>query len=134
MTQKQIDLVIYCDNAAVTQLVSHLNASSTRTRHLSMRGAWLHDLHQRQALSLFFIDTHEQKADALTKGLGAAVTQPLAYSVCKDPHYQKRFETSKVKFFCQTNQCKNAELQSPDECRRRYLVTSVARIPTNTLG
>eukprot|EP00971_Amphidinium_carterae_P013740 270650-Amphidinium_carterae.2 len=59
MTQKKIDLVLYCDNAAVTQLVSHLNASSTRTRHLSMRGAWLHDLHQRQALSLLFIDTHE---------------------------------------------------------------------------
>eukprot|EP00971_Amphidinium_carterae_P099093 1959524-Amphidinium_carterae.1 len=67
MMQMKIDLVLYCDNAAVTQLVSHLNASSTRTRHLSMRGAWLHDLHQRQALSLFFIDTHEQKADALTK-------------------------------------------------------------------
>eukprot|EP00971_Amphidinium_carterae_P197692 3923801-Amphidinium_carterae.1 len=38
MTQKQIDLVMYCDNSAVTQLVScALNAFSTRTRHLNER-------------------------------------------------------------------------------------------------
>eukprot|EP00971_Amphidinium_carterae_P021858 431502-Amphidinium_carterae.1 len=82
MMQMKIDLVLYCDNTAVTQLVSHLNASSTRTRHLSMRGAWLHDLHQRQALSLFLIDTHEQKADALTKGLGATLNERAREHLC----------------------------------------------------
>eukprot|EP00971_Amphidinium_carterae_P034929 687898-Amphidinium_carterae.1 len=82
MMQMKIDLVLNCDNAAVTQLVSHLNASSTRTRHLSMRGAWFHDLHQRQALSLFFIDTQEQKADALTKGLGATLNEKARDHLC----------------------------------------------------
>eukprot|EP00971_Amphidinium_carterae_P093689 1854086-Amphidinium_carterae.1 len=81
MVQMQTELAIYCDNAAVTQLVSHLNASSTRTCHLSMRGAWLHDLHQRQALC-FFIDTNEQKADALTKGLGATLNERARCQLC----------------------------------------------------
>eukprot|EP00971_Amphidinium_carterae_P216253 4292681-Amphidinium_carterae.1 len=84
MAQTQTELVIYCDNAAVTQLVlvSHLNASSTRTRRLSMRGAWLHDLHQKQALCLFFIDTNEQKADALTKCLGATLNERSREQLC----------------------------------------------------
>eukprot|EP00971_Amphidinium_carterae_P094835 1876595-Amphidinium_carterae.1 len=82
MNQKPVELVIYCDNAAVTQLVNHLNASSTRTRHLSMREAWLHDLHQRQALRLFFTDTHVQKADALTKGIGAALNEKAREHLC----------------------------------------------------
>eukprot|EP00971_Amphidinium_carterae_P248242 4928380-Amphidinium_carterae.4 len=82
MVQKQTELAIYCDNAAVTPLVSHLNASSTRTRRLSMRGAWLRDLHQRQALCLFFIDTNEQKADALTKDLGATLNERSREQLC----------------------------------------------------
>eukprot|EP00971_Amphidinium_carterae_P314783 6257313-Amphidinium_carterae.1 len=84
MMQMKIDLVLCCDNAAVTQLVSHLNASSTRTRHFSIRGAWLHDLHQRQALRLFFIDTHKQKADPLTKGLEATLNERAKDHLCLD--------------------------------------------------
>ena len=82
MEQRPVDLVAYCDNAAVTQLVSHLNPSSTRTRHLSMRGAWLHDLHQRGLLHLFFVDTHDQKADALTKGLNTLLCEKARNQLC----------------------------------------------------
>eukprot|EP00971_Amphidinium_carterae_P097718 1933746-Amphidinium_carterae.2 len=39
-----------------------------RTRHISVRGEWLR-LWQQQKMSLFFVPSTKQVADALTKGM-----------------------------------------------------------------
>ena len=71
--------VTYCDNSAVVrlQLTQQLSASKTRTRHLSMRASWLHDLVEHENVSMQFVPTAHQKAAILTKGL-TAYAQELA--------------------------------------------------------
>ena len=80
--QQSIPLSLRCDNSAVIQLVHHLSSSSTRTRHLAMRAAWLHDLVSRQHLSLEFVSSGDQKADSLTKGLSAALNSKAQCHFC----------------------------------------------------
>ncbi len=67
--QREIPLVLRCDNAAVLQLVTNLSSSSSRTRHLAMRAAWLHHMAQGDQLKVEFVPTDQNKADSLTKGL-----------------------------------------------------------------
>ncbi len=72
--QREISLVLRCDNAAVLQLAHNLSSSSSRTRHLAMRAARLHNMVQSQQLKVQFVPTDQQKADSLTKGLSALAT------------------------------------------------------------
>eukprot|EP00971_Amphidinium_carterae_P104631 2072145-Amphidinium_carterae.1 len=71
MVQRPVELVVYCDNAAVAQPLNRFNASCTRTRSSATRGAWLHDFNVTciSDKCQIFINTTEQRADALTKAL-----------------------------------------------------------------
>ncbi len=42
--QREVALVLRCDNSAVLNLVRNLTSSSSRTRHLAMRAAWLYHM------------------------------------------------------------------------------------------
>ncbi len=69
--QREVALVLRCDNSAVLNLVRNLTSSSSRTRHLAMRAAWWHHMAKWGQLRVAFVPTDHQKADSLTKGLSA---------------------------------------------------------------
>ena len=67
--------VTYCDSSAVVELTQQLSASKARTRHLSMRASWLHQLVKHENVSMQFAPTAHQKADILAKSLTAYVRE-----------------------------------------------------------
>ena len=64
--QGKIPLVLRCDNTAVGHVVQHLSSSLTRTRHLAMRAAWLHDVVAQEHIGFQYVPTCDQRADSLT--------------------------------------------------------------------
>ena len=69
----EIPIVARCDNAAVVMIAAKESSNGPRTRHLSMRAAWLRYLQSSGNAVIEFVDTLCQKADALTKGLASLV-------------------------------------------------------------
>ena len=60
-----------CDNSSSLQLIRHGFQSPFRTRHISVKGLWIHQRIQ-EGLKASFVASEKQGADALTKGLGAS--------------------------------------------------------------
>ena len=63
--------------------LTKLAATKTRTRHLSIRAAWLHHLVRYENVSMQYAPTNYQRADIFTKGLSASL-----HEAAKELHLQ----------------------------------------------
>jgi len=61
-------LNLYMDNKAAIQIAKH-PASHNRTKHIGLQTQFLREMVEQKFLSLYFVPTEKQKADALTKAL-----------------------------------------------------------------
>ncbi len=67
--QKPVEVLLSTDNSAALILVQQGEKASYRTKHISIRGLYLHYLVEQKALRVDFVSGNAQPADALTKGL-----------------------------------------------------------------
>ena len=71
MLQQDPVLELSSDNSAAITLVKSGPLASFRTRHISIRGFYLHYVVERGLVEVSFASTKEQPTDALTKGMAA---------------------------------------------------------------
>ena len=69
-TRTPISYTLHCDNSAAVKQIRDGPNGSFRTRHISVKGLWVHQMVEL-GVDLQFTPTTKQVADALTKGLGA---------------------------------------------------------------
>ena len=60
---------IWCDNQAAVEIASD-DQHHDRTKHIDLRYHWIRDSIKRGDITIQWISTHDQIADALTKALG----------------------------------------------------------------
>ena len=72
MLQQDPVLELSSDNSAAITLVKSGPLASFRTRHISIRGLYLHYM-----VEVSFVSTRDQPADALTKGMAACQIGPV---------------------------------------------------------
>ena len=70
--QEKPQLEVYNDNSAALDLVKSGPEAAFKTRHISMRAHYVHDLVGANVLKVFYVPSEENAADACTKGLAAA--------------------------------------------------------------
>ena len=70
MINASCDIEVSSDNAAAPHMVRNGSETAWRTRHISVKALWLHQM-SRRGVKFTYQPTSEMAADSLTKGLGA---------------------------------------------------------------
>ena len=71
MINASCDIEVSSDNAAALHMVRNGSETAWRTRHISVKALWLHQM-SRRGIKFTYQPTSEMAADSLTKGLGAS--------------------------------------------------------------
>ena len=67
MTNKSCEIEVSCDNAAYLHMIRNGSETAWRTRHISVKALWLHQM-ARRGIKFTYQPTTEMAADSLTKG------------------------------------------------------------------
>ena len=71
MINASCDIEVSSDNAAALHIVRNGSETAWRTRHISVKALWLHQM-SRRGIKFTYQSTSDMAADSLTKGLGAS--------------------------------------------------------------
>ena len=82
ITQAEPTTRILCDNAAAISMVQQGPNAVFKTRFISMRGHFIHDLMGAGLVTVEYVPSQENPADALTKGLSSAVHRKARSLLC----------------------------------------------------
>ena len=81
MINKSCDIEVSSDNAAALHMVRNGSETAWRTRHISVKALWLHQM-ARRGIKFTYQPTSEMAADSLTKGLGASRLPQIKEDLC----------------------------------------------------
>ena len=81
MISKSCDIEVSSDNAASLHMVRNGSETAWRTRHISVKALWLHQM-ARRGFKFTYQPTSEMAADSLTKGLGASRLPQIKEDLC----------------------------------------------------
>ena len=71
MTNQSCKIEASSDNAASLHMIRNGSETAWRTRHISVKALWMHQMAKR-GIKFTYMPTTEMAADSLTKGLGAS--------------------------------------------------------------
>ena len=71
MTNRSCEIEVSSDNAASLHMIWNGSETAWRTRHISVKALWMHQMAHR-GIKFTYQSTAEMAADSLTKGLGAS--------------------------------------------------------------
>ena len=71
MTNASCEIEVSSDNAAALHMVRNGSETAWRTRHISVKALWLHQM-SRRGIRFTYQSTSDMAADSLTKGMGVA--------------------------------------------------------------
>ena len=75
------DIEVSSDNAAALHMVRNGSETAWRTRHISVKALWLHQM-SRRGIKFTYQPTSEMAADSLMKGLGASRLPQIKEDLC----------------------------------------------------
>ena len=81
MINASCDIEVSSDNAAALHMVRNGSETAWRTRHISVKALWLHQM-SRRGIKFTYQPTSEMAADSLTKGLGASRLPQIKEDLC----------------------------------------------------
>ena len=81
MTNASCDVEVSSDNAAALHMVRNGSETAWRTRHISVKALWLHQM-SRRGIKFTYQSTSDMAADSLTKGLGASRLPKIKDDLC----------------------------------------------------
>ena len=81
MTNKSCEIEMSSDNAASLHMIRNGSETAWRTRHISVKALWLHQM-ARRGIRFTYPSTAEMAADSLTKGLGASKLPQIREDLC----------------------------------------------------
>ena len=81
MINASCDIEVSSDNAAALHMVWNGSETAWRTRHISVKALWLHQM-SRRGIKFTYQPTSEMAADSLTKGLGASRLPQIKEDLC----------------------------------------------------
>ena len=81
MINASCDIEVSSDNAAALHMVRNGSETAWRTRHISVKALWLHQM-SRRGVKFTYQPTSEMAADSLTKGLGASRLPQIKEDLC----------------------------------------------------
>ena len=81
MTNACCEIEVSSDNAAALHMVRNGSETAWRTRHISVKALWLHQM-SRRGIRFTYQSTADMAADSLTKGLGASRLPKIMEDLC----------------------------------------------------
>ena len=81
MINASCDIEVSSDNAAALHMVRNGSETAWRTRHISVKALWLHQM-SRRGIKFTYQSTSDMAADSLTKGLGASRLPRITEDLC----------------------------------------------------
>ena len=81
MINASCEIELSSDNAAALHMVRNGSETAWRTRHISVKVLWLHQM-SRRGIKFTYQCTSEMAADSLTKGLGASRLPQIREDLC----------------------------------------------------
>ena len=81
MINASCDIEVSSDNAAALHMVRNGSETAWRTRHISVKALWLHQM-SRRGIKFTYQSTSDMAADSLTKGLGASRLPQIKEDLC----------------------------------------------------
>ena len=81
MTNRSCEIEVSNDNAASLHMIWNGSETAWRTRHISIKALWLHQM-ARRGIKFTYQPTTEMAADSLTKGLGASRLLQIREDLC----------------------------------------------------
>ena len=81
MINKICDIEVSSDNAASLHMVRNGSETAWRTRHISVKALWLHQM-ARRGIKFTYQPTSEMAEDSLTRGLGASRLPQIKEDLC----------------------------------------------------
>ena len=81
MTNACCEIEVSSDNAAALHMVRNGSETAWRTRHISVKALWLHQM-SRRGIRFSYQSTSDMAADSLTKGLGASRLPKIMEDLC----------------------------------------------------
>ena len=81
MTNACCEIEVSSDNAAALHMVRNGSETAWRTRHISVKALWLHQM-SRRGIRFSYQSTSDMAADSLTKGLGASRLPRIMEDLC----------------------------------------------------
>ena len=81
MINTSCDIEVSSDNAATLHMVRNGSETAWRTRHISVKALWLHQM-SRRGVKFAYQPTPEMAADSLTKGLSASRLPQIKEDLC----------------------------------------------------
>ena len=82
MTNKSCEIEVSSDNAASLHMIRNGSETAWRTRHISVKALWLHQM-ARRGIKFTYQSTAEMAADSLSKGgVGASRLPQIREDLC----------------------------------------------------
>ena len=81
MTNASCEIEVSSDNAAALHMVRNGSETAWRTRHISVKALWLHQM-SRRGIRFTYQSTTDMAADSLTKGMGASRLPKIMEDLC----------------------------------------------------
>ena len=81
MTNKSCEIEASSDNAASLHMIRNGSETAWRTRHISVKALWMHQM-ARRGIKFTYQPTAKMAADSLTKGLGASRLPQIREDLC----------------------------------------------------
>ena len=81
MTNARCDIEVSSDNAAALHMVRNGSETAWRTRHISVKALWLHQM-SRRGIRFTYQPTSDMAADSLTKGMGPSRLPKIKDDLC----------------------------------------------------
>ena len=81
MTNKSSEIEVSSDNAASLRMIWNGSEIAWRTRHISVKALWMHQM-ARRGIKFTYQPTFEMAADSLAKGLGASRLPQIREDLC----------------------------------------------------
>ena len=81
MTNASCEIEVSSDNAAALHMVRNGSETAWRTRHISVKALWLHQM-SRRGIRFTYQSTSDMAADSLTKGMGASRLPKIKDDLC----------------------------------------------------
>ena len=81
MTNASCEIEVSSDNAAALHMVRNGSETAWRTRHISVKAFWLHQM-SRRGIRFTYQSTSYMAADSLTKGMGASRLPKIKDDLC----------------------------------------------------
>ena len=129
MTNACCEIEVSSDNAAALHMVRNGSETAWRTRHISVKALWLHQM-SRRGIRFSYQSTSDMAADSLTKGLGASRLPKIMEDLC--PHRRlilqhihclvsARFQTISILFIHQIDSEPQSLLSAQPLCHCSHL-------------